>query len=126
MKIARQNILWVDCIGGLLVGCSVLAIHSLLSKWENLPISIVLFMGVVNLLYGIFSLHVTTRTPRPAILVKILAIANMLWVLPCIGIVCMYWPDISTVGILFVLGEGVYVATLGFVEWGWRSHLSED
>jgi hypothetical protein len=124
LKPTRNNILWIDCVGGILVGCIVLACSRLLSDWENLPLSIVFGMGVANLLYGTYSLYVTTRNPRPLILVQILAIANMLWLLVCITIAARFWQDVSMLGLFHVLGEGIYVATLGYAEWKWRDTLS--
>ena len=123
---ARSNdrILWIDCLGGLVVGCVVVGLCRPLSDLENLPVSAVVFMGLTNLTYGGYSLYVTTRNPRPMILVQVLAIANMCWLACCLVIVNIYWSQISTLGWLHVIGEGVYVASLGYLEWRWRYRLS--
>ena len=55
------KILWLDCIGGLVVGTVVLIFASLLSDWEGLPKTTVRFMGIANLAYGSYSFYVTTR-----------------------------------------------------------------
>ena len=119
-----DRILWLDCIGGLVVGCAVLAFCGLLSDLENLPISIVGVMGFANLIYGGYSFFVTTRRNRSKRLVGILAIANMTWLFICVSILIFYWHRINTIGLVHVLGEGVYVATLGLVEWRMRERLS--
>lgn len=124
MATTKDKILWTDCLGGLTVGVIVLLFHRFLSHWENLPISIVLTMGCVNLLYGSFSLYVTTRYPRPRYLISILAAANMCWLLVCIGIVVSYRNEIALLGFLLVLGEGMYVSALGYIEWRMRYALS--
>lgn len=70
---SRDWLLWVDCVGGLLVGAVVLCFCSWLSQIEGLPESTVVVMGVANLVYGLFSLFVTTRRVRPARLIHAVA-----------------------------------------------------
>ena len=124
-KSRANKILWIDCIGGLIVGVLVLLASNLLSQWDGLPIEVVRFVGFANLAYGCYSIWVATRNPRPISLVKILALANMAWLLFCISITAAYWNEISLFGIIHILGEGIYVAALGAVEWKWRKSLSE-
>ena len=112
----------MDCLGGLVVGCVFVGLCRPLSDWENLPVGAVVFMVLTNLTYGGYSLYVTTRNPRPMMLV--LAIANMFWLACCLVIVNIYGSQISTLGWLHVIGEGVYVALLGYLEWRWRYRLS--
>ena len=119
-----DKILWFDCIGGLIVGCVVLAMYKLMSDWESLPAAVIFSMGVANLAYGSYSLFVTTRQPRPLVMVKLLAIANMFWLIVCLVIATAYWQQISILGMLHVVGEGIYVAALGLAEWKWRLLLS--
>ena len=120
----RSRILWVDCIGGLVVGFVVLVFCQLISSWENLPLATVVLMGAANLAYGVYSLFVTTRKKRPLILVKMLAIANMAWLLVCVVIAVIYWSQISPIGFVHVIGEGIFVAGLGFVEWKMKESLA--
>ncbi len=124
METLNEKILWADCLGGICVGIIVLVIHPFLSQWENLPVPVIIAMGCVNLLYGSFSLYATTRNPRPRFLVSTLAAANMFWLLVCISIVVSFRREISALGILLVLGEGVYVSVLGYTEWRWRDALA--
>lgn len=108
------------------MGSLVLLFHPFLSHIQGLPESVVLFMGIANLVYGSYSLFVTTRDPRPVVLVKILALANMAWLIVCLALV-FYWSDaVSVVGVLLVMGEGVYVASLGWTEWKWRVALADN
>ena len=124
LGVNKQNVLWVDCIGGLIVGVLILCACKLISHWDSLPLSIVLGVGFANLAYGGYSLWVTTRKPRPILLVKILALANMAWLFVCVAIVASHWSEISVFGIFHKLGEGIYVAALGYVEWRWRETLA--
>lgn len=125
MKALTKRLLWVDCLGGLFVGVVVMFFCRQLSDWEQLPPSVVLLMGAANLGYGGYSLFVTTRKPRPLALVKILAMANMAWLVVCLIIFSMYRNEISAFGTLHVLGEGVYVAALGYAEWMAKDSLAK-
>ena len=120
----RNNILWLDCIGGLLVGILVLLFCRLISTWDGLPLNVIIFVGMANLLYGSYSLWVTTRAPRPLKVVTILAFANMGWLAVCITIIAVNWTEISTFGVLHKLGEGLFVSILGYTEWHWRKSLA--
>lgn len=124
MRTCCGRILWIDSLGGLFVGVFVLAICGPLSKWENLPFSVVLALGIANLLYGSYSMYVTIRNPRSMNSVKILAIANMLWLVVCCALVSTWWNEISMIGLAHLLGEGVYVAGLGYTEWRYRRCLA--
>jgi len=122
----NDKILWIDCLGGLAIGGLVIACCRMLGSLENLPVAVVFGMGLSNLCYGSFSLYVTTRKPRRVHWVKILAIANMLWLLVCLVIVVRFRQKISAWGLIAVIGEGLFVASLGYTEWRWRDHLSEN
>lgn len=121
-----SRILWVDCLGGLVVGLLVLFGREQICEWENLPLSIVVGMGAANLLYGSFSLYVTLQQRRPRRLVEMLAVANIAWLLVCLAIVLKHSSEMSLVGFVHVIGEGVYVAALGIMEWSWRTELSQE
>lgn len=124
IKPSRDWILWIDCLGGLIVGLLVLLIHPFLSRIQGLPKLIVIFIGIANLLYGSYSLFVTTRQRRPIGLVKTLALANMGWLFVCLGILVLWFNVLTMIGIAMVVGEGIYVATLGIAEWKWRTDLT--
>lgn len=117
------KILWLDCLGGLVVGIIVLIFCTALCRWEGLPLGVVVFLAIMNLAYGAFSLYVTLGNPRPIKLVRTLAIANMAWLIVCIAIAIAWINSITTLGSVHVVGEGLYVAALGFTEWRWQDEL---
>lgn len=121
----KQSILWLDCVGALIVGIVILCACQLISEWDSLPLWIILGVGLANLAYGTYSFWVTTRNPRPMVLLKILALANIMWLAVCIAIVVWNWDNISVFGIFHKFAEGIYVASLGCIEWRWRKSLAE-
>ena len=125
MGIAKRHILWVDCIGGLVAGLLLFVFSQKIADWDSLSVNVIRANAIVNLLYGSFSMYVTTRRPRPIRLVNQLAVANMAWLAVCVVIVVWNWRAISGFGVFHILGEGVYVSMLGYIEWSWRRWLSD-
>ena len=119
----RQRLLWIDCSAGALVGVVVLALHPWLSNLYGLAPGLVLFMGVMNLVYASYSFSLALRRERPLTLLNFLAIANIAW-----GLLLIYWVAIfagsaSLLGLGYLLLEAVFVGGLGVIEWRSRDLL---
>lgn len=119
----RRNLLWVDGGGALLVGLLVVSLSGWLSDFYGLPRKILLFTGVVNLLYSSYSLTLAAKKSRPRNLVTILVVANLCWVPVCFVLAGLFWKDATVFGVGHLIGEGVYVACLACLEWYWREDL---
>ena len=52
--------------------------------------------------------------------VTVLAIANFLWAITCVGILLIYYEQASMFALLFIGAECAFVATLGMSEWRYR------
>ncbi|MEM7738632.1 MAG: hypothetical protein AAF267_22910 [Deinococcota bacterium] len=118
----RDQLLRVDCTAGIAVGIFVLSLQRWLSSFYQLPVSFVVFLGIVNLTYGTFSLSLAVRKNRPQYLVWLLIRANMVW-----GVLCIVWAILfrntaSVWGLGTLLFEAVFVGGLGVIEWRWH-HL---
>jgi hypothetical protein len=103
----------------------VVSLHQLLADLHNLPAGIILFIGCVNIAYGCFSLSITLRRNRSVAIVGALAIANIIWLPVCLVIAGAYLSQITILGGLHVIGEGIYVAGLGVFEWLNRRTLAD-
>ncbi|MEM8601965.1 MAG: hypothetical protein AAGF99_18770 [Bacteroidota bacterium] len=119
----RRRLLWVDCTGALIAGALVLGAGSWLATWHGLPHGVLLFTGVMNIVYGLFSLSLARRAVRPRPLLSLLACANMVWPLVCVTLVVLHRATIGPTGLLHLLGEALYVGGLGVLEWQSRSLL---
>ncbi|MGV3710182.1 MAG: hypothetical protein ACO1Q7_15205 [Gemmatimonas sp.] len=122
-KILR-NILWIDSIAALVAGFLVLGLLGWLSVFYNLPATLISAMGVTNLLYGTYSFILARRKDRARVLVSALAIANASWAVMCALIALRYASTASTLGLVHVVGEGCFVATLAAIEWNQRDRIS--
>lgn len=123
MKNGRRRLLWVDGLGGLVVGVIVILLFGWLSELEGLPQKVLIFTGVANLVYGSFSTSLAARRVRPLKLIVFLAIANIAWSPVCLLLAIQFSESITSVGIVHLIGEGLYVGGLGCLEWRWREWL---
>ena len=120
----RRNLLWIDGLGAALAGVLTLALMGWLSELYDLPRNLLLLIGVVNLLYGSFSLPLARRRQRPLVLIQLLAVANLAWALFfCFRWAYVYSDTASLFGLAHFVGEGIWVGGLGVLEWRWRESL---
>lgn len=94
-----------------------------LSSLEGLPRGLLLFTGVVNLLYGSYSFSLAIRPHRPERLIKLLVIANLAWVPVCFSLAVVHSATATPFGYTHLVGEGVFVGLLAMLEWQNRSLL---
>lgn len=78
---------------------------------------------MANLIYGICSSLLASWQHRPLGAVVALSVANLLWAVLCIGTAVVIAPTASIFGVGHFVGEGLFVGTLGVLEWRWRHAL---
>lgn len=119
----KTKLLHIDGLGGLSVGVLVLLFNTWLSELYGLPQKIVIFMGVVNLIYGSYSTTLALRSDRPLKLIVLLVFANLTWTGICFVLLVKFSETLTIFGLLYIIGEGLYVGWLGCLEWRWRKFL---
>lgn len=120
-----KKLLWVDCIGGGVVGVLVLVLARWLSDWYRLPYDFVIMMGIVNLAYGSYSFTLAMLSKRPMPLIRLLVFTNLLWMVLCLRWAVIFYGTASILGMAQLIIEGLYVGGLGCVEWRFREQLRE-
>src|SRR5688572_11389047 len=105
----RRNLLWIDCAAAALAGVAVLTFSRWLSSLYALPHALLLFTGVVNLLYGSYSFTLATRAIRPRSAINLLVFANLLWTAICLGLAVVFGGSASVFGIGHLVGEAAFV-----------------
>lgn len=118
------KLLWIDCSGGITVGVFVLGFHGWLAGVYGLPISVLLFVGAANLIYGCYSLTLASRPKPTRVRLLILITANAAWAVVCIGLVLRFFHTATLIGIGVLIAEAVFVGGLAALEWRWRHHLA--
>lgn len=120
-----KSLLWVDCLGALVVGVLVFTLSSWLSALYAMPEPFVIALGAANLTYGAFSLSLARRTVRPRALL-LLSGANLAWAVFCVIASIILAAQASAYGLALLLLEGVYVGGLGLLEWRFLDALLTD
>lgn len=119
------NVLHVDGSAGLAVGLVLFALAEWVSELYRLPLNIILFLASANILYGCYALALALSNQRSLMAIKVLSIANSVWVVICVAIVVLYVQTASPVGFLFIGGEALFVGVLAVYEWKNRFVLAE-
>jgi hypothetical protein len=117
------NLLWVDCAAGALAGVLVLSLSGWLSRLYSMPVGVLYFMGMVNLLYAAYSFCLAIRRTRPRVLITLLATANGVWALVCLGMAAHFFETATIFGIGQLVGEAIFVGGLASLELKWRDRL---
>lgn len=120
----RRNLLWIDCTAAALAGAVVLLLRDWLSTLQGLPASLLLFIGIVNILYACYSFTLATRAYRPRPMIIVLVAGNLGWAAVCLGLAMHFWPSATAWGLAHLVGEAVFVGSLAALEWRWRSDLA--
>jgi hypothetical protein len=120
----KTNLLWIDCLAALLAGVAVLALYKWLAPIYRLPENLLLAIGVVNVIYGVYSLSLAAAPHRRTrFRIAALACANMGWAPVCFALGVAWLETASPFGLAQLFGEGLFVGTLGFLEWRARAAL---
>jgi hypothetical protein len=119
----RYRLLRIDSLGGLSVGLVVLLLSQWLSAWHGLPRGFIVFMALVNIAYGCYSLFLLTRIKRPLSLIVLLVLANAVWAVLCVRWAVIFAPTASFLGIAHLIAESLFVGGLAYLEWRNRALL---
>ena len=121
--ISRKQILWVDGFAGAIAGVAVLLASGWLCDLYRLPVSLLVFIGTANLVYGCYSISLASRARRPKILILLLVVANLSWAVLCLRWAFVYAETASFFGLAQFIAEAIFVAGLASLEWRWRGQL---
>jgi len=115
-RISLRRLLWFDCSAAAIAGTAMLALAGFLAPLFGLPRAVVVFTGIVNLVYGAFSFSLA-RQPSPAPgRVKLLVVANYSWAGVCLVMALYFAGPGSWPGVSYMLAEGFFVALLATIE----------
>lgn len=113
----------MDCGAAGIAGVLVVLFAAPLSDLEGLPRELLVFTGVVNLLYGSYSLSLAVRAERTVRSIKLLVLANFAWVPVCFALAATFAGSATPLGLFHLVGEGIFVGTLAIFEWANRGLL---
>ncbi|MBH9575940.1 hypothetical protein [Inhella proteolytica] len=118
------RLLWIDSLAALGAGLLVFGFAPALSGLYGLPVPLLQRIAAANLLYGSGSLGLACWRGRPRGAVQLLALANAFWAGVCVLLALQQGAEASGFGLAHLLGEAVFVGTLGALEWRYRRVLA--
>jgi len=119
-----DRILLVDWAGATLVGFATIALREWLSALSGLPRSVLVGVGLANLVYGAYSLILWRHPARSMSLVVALIVAKLTWSIVCLSLLWAHWNLVTPIAVLHLGGEAVYVGVLALLEWRLRASLA--
>lgn len=122
MPIAR-HLLWIDSAAAATGGFFVLLLATLLSELYRLPYGLLLFIGMVNLLYAGYAGSLAIRRKRPRALLYVLIIGNTLWMAVCLALALRFAGHAAPLALAHLIGETLFVGALAACEWRWRAQI---
>lgn len=120
------NVLHIDGSAGLAVGLALFAFVGWISELYRLPHNTILFLASANIIYGCYALSLALSNKKSLMSIKVIAIANSVWVAVCAAIVVLFAHTASPIGVFFICGEALFVGMLAVYEWMNRFLLSEE
>ncbi|HMQ03165.1 MAG TPA: hypothetical protein PKD26_04560 [Pyrinomonadaceae bacterium] len=120
-----KRILWVDCVGAIATGFLLLFFSWWIAPLYGLPQWFVVGHAFVHLAYGSYSFSLAVRKTRPMPLIETLAIANGVWGSICLILALYFVSNATAFAVVHFLLEGIYVGSLGFIEWNRRESLAK-
>ena len=102
----------------------MLSLSGWLSALYSLPRSLLVGIGVANLLYGTYSGALARRSHRPMALLIVLVSANATWAALCALAAVRFAGTASVFGLAQLVGESVFVGALAALEWRHRESLT--
>lgn len=105
------------------MGTLTLIFSAWLSELYALPRELVMAFGMANLLYGCYSFSLVLRQHRPMYLIMLLIIANAVWAVICFILSGYYAGTATVLGQIQLVGEGIFVGGLAWLEWKYRGRL---
>ena len=118
------NVLHLDGTAGSTVGLLLLLLQNWVSSLYNLPIATIQFLATANVCYGVYALSLAFSSNRNFLAISLLAIANALWMVVCVIMVSLLFQTASSIGLIFISLEGIFVIGLAIYEWKNRYQLS--
>ncbi|MBM9576501.1 hypothetical protein JWG45_04965 [Leptospira sp. 201903070] len=116
----QKKIALADSVSAFIAGAFTLIFSSFLCEWYRWPLHLILFIGMVNMLYGFYSGFISFRFITGNLVAKeiiiLLIIANSLWGGYCLTQIFYLQSSSSILGLLHLGFEAIYVLGLAYWE----------
>ena len=114
---ALRRVLWLDAASGLGMALAHFGFSDQLSEWLGLPLAWLQVSGVIVCGAALLSGMLASRVSPPAAGVRLLAAGNFLWVAASVWAVWGAGLTLTSLGMVWVLLQAVFVFVLAELEW---------
>lgn len=112
-----RRVLLLDAVSGLLMGFGLAFGAPLAADLTGLPIGLLRAVGLVLLPIAAFMFYVAMREPFSRPLVWTVIVGNVVWVVESVVLLAGGFVSPNALGIAFVLGQALVVATFAGLEY---------
>jgi hypothetical protein len=119
----NKRILRIDGCAGLIAGLVVWTLSDTLVALYQIPAWLLSINIIANIVYGMAGSLLASWPQRSIQAIMSLSIANLLWAVMCLITAVLLIPTASLFGVGHFVIEGLFVGTLGVLEWRWRNQL---
>ncbi len=113
----------MDGIAALTVGLAVLGLKSVLSELFNLQEQLLLVQAVITLIYASYSTTLARKKIYSKTAVRILAIANLLYVVLAMVLLTVTFKETTILGKSYFLAEIIFISGLAIEEFKQLKYL---
>jgi len=117
--VTLRKLIRFDGLAALASGCAVLLVREWIVGWSGLPASTLATMAGISLGYAAYSVSLSLKAVIPAIGVKALIAANLVWAAVCVGVLAFH--SATLLGYAYLSIEALFVLILAWLE---RTELS--
>lgn len=121
--IPPQKLFLVDSLGALL---SAILLGLILARFEKIfgmPQNVLYILAVIPCIFTVYSfLCFLSKTAHWRPLMKIIAIANLLYCCLTAGLMVYFYQKLTVLGLIYFILEIIIVISLAFIEWKTASH----
>jgi hypothetical protein len=107
----------VDSVGALLTTLSLFVVLRTFHELIGMPLSVLTYLSVLSACFCLYSAACFLFLKRHWVpFIRVIGIANLLYCVLTLTLVLVYYPQLTTLGVAYFLGEIMIVGILVFIE----------
>lgn len=112
-----QKLFLIDSLGAMLTAIFLFIVLRYFNEYVGMPQAILTFLSVIAVFFCIYSLACFFFLEKNWVLfIRLIGIANLLYAILTIGILTMYYPRLTIIGISYFLIEIAVICGLVYIE----------
>jgi hypothetical protein len=122
-----KKLFFIDGAGAFLTAFLLFVVLRNFEEYIGMPETVLTGLSVLGALFCIFSVSCFLFLDKKwTLFIRIISVANLLYCVLTLGMVIWYYPALTTIGIVYFLGEVGVVCTLAYVELSVATRISNS